>query len=240
MVTTRRSSGGKRPKCPDLFEDRKQQRVLGMQTVGIRRLGLGMQECRDLVCSILEQSVHGLWFRILPVDGCDDDICIGTGVDWQYLLPLLTKCGLIRSRVTSLVQNVECDSYQWDELAKSSVSQFKMEVTSIRTKHGRRSVFYCIGKPRHRSPLYQEEALGGTTLVPFSKVPSRGLMTAVKKAAKNVIDERLAIRVQHSPATQINEAQVESIAQAVMCHINFALALDLDRRPRLSRTNAGK
>ena len=102
-----------------------------MQTIGIRRLGLGTEECYNLIGSILDQSVHGLWFRLLPIDGCNDDICIGTGVDWQYLLPLLTKCGLIRSRVTLLVQNVECDSTQWDEFAKSSASQFKMEVTTI-------------------------------------------------------------------------------------------------------------
>ena len=240
MVTTRRSSWGKRPNEPDPSQTRK-QRVLGLQSAGIRLNGQGMQECHDLICSLLKQSKNGLWFRILPIDGFDDDISVGTGVDWQYLLPLLTKCGLIRSKVTSLEREVECDSFKWDELAKASSSQMKMEVTSIRSKYSRRGLFYCIGKPLYKNPMHQQQAIGSSKLVPFPHAPSRALMKVVKKEAKNVINERLANRVQQNSAMPIvNESDIESIADTVMSHISYALALDLDQRPRLSRTNAGK
>ena len=119
MVTTRRSSLGKQPAPPDPFEDRKRQRVLGDQASGIRRLGKGTVECFSKLELLFAHSQTGLWFRVLPIDGHDDDICVGLGVEWKYLLPLLTKCGLVRSKVTSIVKDVHVDHGQWDELAKA-------------------------------------------------------------------------------------------------------------------------
>lgn len=241
MVTTRRSSGVKRPSLLDAFENRKHQRVLAMQSVGIQRLGPGTEECFDLVRLILKQSVHGLWFRILPVDGHEDDICVGTGVERQYLLPLLTKCGLLRSRVSSVVTDVHCDGGQWDELAKSFSAQVKMEVTCIRTWHSRRSYFYCMGKPLYKNLFEQQQAFSSSTkLVPVPRIPPRSLMKAVKDAASEVIDSRLANRVEPNPPRPLDDGQIKCVSQSVNNHINYAMALDLNRRPRLSRTNAGK
>ena len=240
MVTTRRSSGGKRPSSLDRFENRKHQRVLAVQSSGIQRLGPGTEECFNLVRSILEQSVHGLWFRILPVDGHEDDICAGTGVEWQYLLPLLTKCGLLRSRVSSVVTDVHCDNGQWDEMAKSFAVQIKMEITMIRTWNSRRSYFYCIGKPLYKNVFEQQEAVGYEKLVAIPQIPSRTLMAAVKKAATDVINTRLAERVQPNPPKPLDEGQIGCVAESINNHINYALALDLKRRPCLSRSNAGK
>ena len=62
----------------------------------------------------------------------------------------------------------------------------------------------------------------------------------MKEAAKRVIDERLASRVRPNSAAPMDDDQIECIANTVLNHIDYALALDLDRRPRLSRTNAGK
>lgn len=240
MVTTRRSSGGKRPSSLVSFEKRKHQRVLAVQSAGIQRLGPGTEECFNLVRSILEQSIHGLWFRILPVDGHEDDICVGTGVEWQYLLPLLTKCGLLRSRVSSMVTDVHCDNGQWDEMAKSFSVEVKMEITCIRTWHSRRSYFYCMGKPRYKNLFAQEAAVGSGKLVSIPRSPSRSLMQAVKKAASDVINSRLAERVQPNPPRPLDEEQIDAVVQSINNHINYAMALDLNRRPRLSRSNAGK
>ena len=38
----------------------------------------------------------------------------------------------------------------------------------------------------------------------------------------------------------VNDEQIDVVANTIMDAINYAAALDLDRRPRLSRTNAGK
>ncbi len=53
------------------------------------------------------------------IDGHDNDICVGAGVEWQYLLPLLTKCGLHHSRVTSVIKDVYCNFNVWDEINRS-------------------------------------------------------------------------------------------------------------------------
>ena len=124
------------------------------------------------------QCTPHLWFHILPIDGKDNYICVGTGVEWQYLLPLLTKCGLLHSHVTSVVKDVCCDSIQWDEMAKSFVLQMKMEITCIRTWHSRCSYFYYIGKPLHKNSSIQEEALGSKEL-PSKMNPPRALMNLV-------------------------------------------------------------
>lgn len=240
MVTTRRSSEGKRPSSLVSFENRKHQRVLALQSAGIQRLGPGTEECFNLVRSILEQSIRGLWFRILPVDGHEDDICVGTGVEWQYMLPLLVKCGLLRSRVTSVVKDVHCDNGQWDGMAKSFSAQIKVEITCIRTWYSRRSYFYCVGKPLYKNVFEQEAAIGSGKLVSIPRVPSRILMQAVKKAASDVINSRLVQRVQPNPPTPLNDEQIARVAQSIHDHINYAMALDLKRRPRLSRSNAGK
>jgi len=201
MVTTRGSSGGKRSNPLDAFGDRKHQRILGVQSAGIQRLGSGTEECFRLVHDILAQTTPGLWFRILPIDGQLDDICIGTGVEWQYLLPLLTKCGLLRSRVTSVVKDFHCNGTQWREMAKSFSSHIKMEVTCIRTWHSRRSYFYCIGKPTYNNPLHQEQALRSMG-IPYKQNPPNKLMDLVKKYQQ---EYKTAHRIQSTPQLPIND-----------------------------------
>jgi len=55
-----------------------------------------------------------------------------------------------------------------------------------------------------------------------------------------VIKQRLAFRIQPNPVPPMNDDQIDVVANTIMNAINYAAALDLDRRPRLSRTNAGK
>ena len=111
----------------------------------------------SLVEQLLAHSTMGLWFRILPVDDHDEDICVGLGVEWRYLLPLLTKCDLLQSRVTSTVKDVHVGSKQWDELAKAL--SMRLEISCIRTLYSRRSYFYCVGDPQFRGPIEQGNAL---------------------------------------------------------------------------------
>ena len=63
------------------------------------------------------------------------------------------------------------------------------------------------------------------------------LVAVVKEAANGTIEDQLAAS---NPAITLDDAQIEGIADAVMRHIIYALARDLDRRTHLSRTNTGK
>jgi hypothetical protein len=273
MVTTRRSSLGKQPAPPDPFEDRKRQRVLGDQASGIRRLGKGTVECFSKLELLFAHSQTGLWFRVLPIDGHDDDICVGLGVEWKYLLPLLTKCGLVRSKVTSVVKDVHVDHGQWDELAKAITRAVRMEITAIRTKYSRKSYFICIGQPKFQNPLEQDKALKSISkkkreeLFSALQPPPRQLVLDVQEVATAIVDERLARRVlqgknptirqgqqqegqqqeadgqqqQVAVVAQVptNDNEMQVVTTAVHNLIEFAAALDLERRPRLSRTTAG-
>ena len=65
-------------------------------------------------------------------------------------------------------------------------------------------------------------------------------MNAVKKAAIKIINDQLACRIQPNAIPPMNDVQINCVAQTTASLIDYAAALDLDRRPRLSRTNAGK
>jgi len=186
MVTTRRSSRGK-PSSPLVSRQLdRHQRVLGVQSAGIQPIGQFRENSFYLVHLILVRSTPHLWFRILPVDGQNDDISVATGVEWRHLLPLLTKCGLLRSNETSIVTNFHCNHTSWDEMAKSFSSHFKMEITCIRTSHSHRTYFYCIGKPLYKNPIIQGQVIGSKQ-VRSRKNPPRMLMNLVRKATENVI-----------------------------------------------------
>ena len=256
MVKSRRSSQVKQQNPVDAFEERKRQRVLGVQAAGIHRLGRGTVECFSVLERLFFHATQGIWFRILPIDDHDDDICHGLGVEWRYLLPLLTKCGLIKSKTTSVVKDVHVGTRQWDEMAKALVGAMRMEITSIRTQYARRSYFFCVGQPRYQNPLAQEKALslvGMVGLVPSRGMAPRDLALEAQKIAVAVLNDRLACRVQGPRIGRIaiedqqqqqqeeglNDDQVDAIAEAVHASIEYAVALDLERRPRLSRSNAG-
>ena len=120
------------------------------------------------------------------------------------------------------------------------VLRAKLEITCIRTQSARRSYYFCVGKPSYKDPLAQEKELGSCREQLPRKTPSRRLMMMVKDAAKRVLDARLADRVQPDPPEALNEEQIGYVAETIHSAIAYAAALDLDRRPRLSRTNAGK
>jgi hypothetical protein len=65
----------------------------------------------------------------------------------------------------------------------------------------------------------------------------RRILVEANRVARAILDDRLVVRV--NPTTRIqNDEQVEAVASRVDEAVNYAAALDLDRRPRLSRTNA--
>ena len=141
----------------------------------------------------LAQAVQGVWYQILPVDEYDDDITVGTGVEWQYLLPILSKCTLLRSTAMSVVKEMDCNVRQWDKLAKSMIATIKLEITWIRTQFARQSYFFCVGRPRFKSPIQQEAALLKETCACMPrKVPNCHLIQRVKEAAARVLNSRLA------------------------------------------------
>ena len=50
-----------------------------------------------------------------------------------------------------------------------------------------------------------------------------------KKSSQNVINQRLAFRIQPNPVAPMNDEQIDVVANTIMDAINYAAALDLDR-----------
>ena len=260
MVTTRRSSRGEQENPSVSSQEHKRQKYLAAQATGIRRLGRDTVECFSVLERVFLHATPGLWFRILPLDDSDDDICVGFGVEWRYLLPLLTKCGLVRSVVTSMVKDIEVVTRQWDEMAKALVQAVRMEITSTRRQYASRpSHFICVGTPKFRNPMDQEKAFqslknaGKISSLP-STTPPRPLMIEVKAVAMAILNDRLADRAIHNDRSanraqmqqqeqqheQLDDEQIEEVANVVNDAIEYASVLDLNRRPRHSRSQAGE
>ncbi len=65
-------------------------------------------------------------------------------------------------------------------------------------------------------------------------------MNAVKNTAARVINLCLACRLQLIPEPPLNDEQIECVAETILAAIDYAAALDQDRRPQRSRTITGK
>ena len=131
----------------------------------------GMYKCTkkiEVLTGLFKLSKQHLWFCILPHTSfldTRDDIQKATGVDWQYLLPLLCSSGLINVRVTSDVREINVCRVQWDELCAGISKYVRMQLTCCRLKgppgEGKNTramqYFFCIGKPLFPSPYKQME-----------------------------------------------------------------------------------
>ena len=66
MVKSRRSSQVKQQNPVDAFEERKRQRVLGVQAAGIHRLGRGTVECFSVLERLFSTRHRGYGFESFP------------------------------------------------------------------------------------------------------------------------------------------------------------------------------
>ena len=203
------------------------------------------RESYKVLSKVILEATEGVWYRILPVSEFDcatDDIQKATGVDWEYLLPLLLTCGLLYSVVTSDVKHIRVKLAQWQELQLDLQNKKPFEVTCVRRTGGGEEYFFCVGRPFYRSPLVQEDE---DRTWRYARTNLRNT-ELVQEFAEEILNHRRYKRVMEderktrkkAEANERNQSIESEIAQQVEESICFALALDLDRRPRLSRTDA--
>jgi hypothetical protein len=250
MVTTRRSLHIETADELDPRRGHKRHKQLVDTVIGIQPKGPGYQACFNLLRSLFQVSMRGYWYRILPVDGMHDDISIATGVEWTYLLPLLMKLGLIVAKVTSVVKEIQVVKRQWDEFGRGMAASIRLETTSIRRKKQPRAYFFCLGDPIWSNPINQNKS----DMIVLVELPPEGkqLRTKIKRTVNGILRRRLIGRVNGecnllhvadsidastiTTVAGMEEEEVMSLASVLEQRILFALALDLNRRPRLSRT----
>ena len=212
---------------------------------GLEALHRGMtvgEACFEILTRVIRASMNGHWYRILPKDGVYDDISSLTGIAWEHLLPLMLEIGLVRCGVGSTVKSTHVCHGQWDEMAKALARDVKMEVTICRVDDGPREVFVCVGQPCYKGPIEQFKVFkNGNLMLPHRTCSIREIDRTSQRLSAFIKNRELAKRVleEKENVEDLTDEQIEDIAGCVEGQIQYALALDLDRRPRLSRTNAG-
>jgi hypothetical protein len=184
----------------------------------------------------------------LLLDDSYNDIVTATGIEWHFLLPLLLKVGLLSFRVSSVVRETLVMHNQWEELAKAISKHVRLQITKVRLQESKNiQYFFVLGNPLYKNPILQQKECKFTEIsIPNKSHTERKFSMAIRHMAEKIINLRLVSRVTHQGIQQedqgeeMGEEEVREIAVNVDSQINYALALDLKRRPRLSRTNAGK
>ena len=81
-----------------LLYSSKRQRDKDTDNGGLQGMQQGMTAIEistDLLQRCFGLLQEGIWWRILPIDHSYDDILVGIGIEWQYLLPLLINSKLL-------------------------------------------------------------------------------------------------------------------------------------------------
>ena len=255
MVKTRRSSDT----CNEGIADTKQGHVAKVaenpKVPGIHNVYTKKEVVFHLLTELFCRSRQHSWYRILPKDDALPDITDCTRVEWEYLLPMLTFLGLISFKVGSTVKQAHIVTAQWAELKHVLSKHVRFDWTHYKQDRGSSEYFFCIGGPYYRGPRQQFFPLEGR---PLSKTKSinlhkaardkrakmRSIRPSVVKEAIRLLTHRQFSRITHTPiqvmeSEGVDEADCTRVADEVEKNIAYAVALDLCRRPRLSRSNAG-
>ncbi len=154
----------------------------------------------DVLRGLFSKSRRSLWFTVLPRDNDVGDMVSAFDIDWEVLLPILIAERLIVAKVTSLVKSYSISFTRFREFSTGLNSllddnQAIMEVTRCITCVDTRNEYYfCIGKPKYRSPCVQmAELTNATRRSPLKKMLERvegvGCPTWLKDQAKQVSNE---------------------------------------------------
>lgn len=250
MVKTRRSSHTS-DFSPVFPRQRDAPYTHGEPPVTRKRLGgCVAQESFETLTWILKSAKKGKWYRILPVSSfsdASDDIQVATGIDWEHLLPLMSKCGLITSTVTSTVKEDTVNRSQWDEVCNSLKKHCRMQVTCVQPKRQKRVFYFCVDVPLYSNPIKQQQEQERLRKRPvYARPASRFIRDTVQSLAERIVNNRIYERVIEEQERRMfvedndKEEEEARVGNKVKQCVNFALALDLDRRPRLSRSDANQ
>ena len=106
------------------------------------------------------ETVTGIGWHILPLDDSYDDISVGIGIKWKYILSLLINSGLLFTKTVNSQRKVLVPCNLWADLASGQSMAFKLGFTITGTwknmEQGKsifsRQYFICPGVPFYNNP----------------------------------------------------------------------------------------
>lgn len=229
------------------------------QDVGSKRLH-HLKEMEEETMRLLQDGFSALkervWWRILPIEEDYDDVAFGMGLQWEDFLPLLLHGGFLYTEKRSTVNSYLLNHFSWQTFCFSFVpstrstrrqddSLARLNLGYFVNKKGTRTHFICRGRPTFPSPGKQLQAVADGSFV-FLDIRSGGnLKRRVATHARLLLSTYLMHRynagtnsIVLQPRKESNNVDVDNadtLYSDTENAISFALALDLDRRPRMNR-----
>ena len=256
MVQTRRSFNTSHQSPIDTSQSNVAKASTELPQAHIHSIYTRKEVLFHLLTEIFRRSKQHIWYRILPKDDGYPDITNCTGVEWEHLLPLLVFLGLISFRTGSMVKQVSIVTSQWKEMAHAVRKHVILEVSSYRRQNRSIEQYICIGNPMYSGPRQQFGLASVKSAVALSErkmgITTRAQRSALLSLQNKAVDEAVCLLAQRQFARitktsidvieqdNVNMDEWKRVASEVEKSICFAEALDLHRRPRLSRLNAGK
>jgi hypothetical protein len=100
---------------------------------------LGGDDITALVDSVFGNLREGIWWRVLPIEGTNDDICTGTGQAWDVvvLLPLLLERDFIRVHGGEpTLSGYQFRKRSWETLCTTFRGEGQLQMGTLQTKKG--------------------------------------------------------------------------------------------------------
>jgi len=179
---------------------------------------------------------------------------MGTGQEWDVLLPLLVQQGLLVPTIRSTVSSYAVVKEKWDGICRRvrNESGHKCEWGTLRLKEGQRNFHVCFGKPLYKNPAQQFRAnvrilerRSSTTKANqlhqllqscCSYLKRISLVERLKKDREKKAEKNTETELAFEIDTDLGTADKDAVEAALTEKISFALALDSKRTPRLTRS----
>jgi hypothetical protein len=95
---------------------------------------VGGDDITALVDSVFGNLREGIWWRVLPIEGANDDICSGTGQAWDVLLPLLLERAIIRVHGKPTLSGYQFRKWSWETLCTTFRGEGQLQMGTLQTK----------------------------------------------------------------------------------------------------------
>jgi hypothetical protein len=217
---------------------------------------VGGDNITALVDSVFGNLREGIWWRVLPIEGTNDDICTGTGQAWDVLLPLLLERDFIRVHGEPTLSGYQFRKRSWETLCTTFRGEGQLQMGTLQTKKGGKAWYIARGSLVFKNPKLQDDAYknGDFTYrqshrsldVGGQDISLRASMAGTLREldARRILHRFQELQVSSSNNQQLSEQttilQGESetplrLLDRISGDIKFALRLNLDCQMRLNR-----
>ena len=204
----------------------------------------------ELLPRLFDRMKRGVWFRVLPTEDTFDDICDAMNQDWEDLLPLLIDHGLLACDIRDDVKNYMFKINTWELFQTTHRETLDMRRTPVRRDGAPRVWYICLGNPDYNNPLHQEKAIKQKEFAyqefDSSSPKDKLLARELRAKAKEILLSNATARIKKAKESKEKDESRDKVLKQASDPsefkeaIAYALALDLEREPRLDRAGVNE